>query len=186
MKIAIINNETKHIEDLKKILKWNEVIVFSYNDSFNCDLFDLIILSWWSKFSIFNKNRPFKKEVSLILNSWKPIIWICLWAELIAKVFWAKISLFPRKIKWFINIFDINSWKKYLVYEAHRFYIKKLSKDLFPILRSNYWFEMFGHKNKKIFWLQFHPECFSWNDWKKIFFDILNDFGLIEKKWIEI
>lgn len=175
MKITIIDNETKHIPDIKKNFPNSEIDVFQYNQNYNIKNSDLIILSWWSHHSIFYKNHPYKKELQLIKNTDIPIIWICLWCQLIAQAYNSSFWKLSDKIIKIIQITNTKTKKTKTVFEAHRYYIKNLWTPLNGIYKSEFWREMIKHKNKKIRWLQFHPEITKPdNDGNKLLQEIIN------------
>ncbi|USN56518.1 MAG: hypothetical protein H6766_05815 [Candidatus Peribacteria bacterium] len=49
--------------------------------------------------------------------------------------------------------------KTYTVYEAHRYTIKELSKDLISLAQSSHGHEIIRHKEKPQRGFQFHPEA---------------------------
>ena len=172
MKILIINNETLHLKELIELFKDNDVDVCNIWDNFDINTYDLYVLSWWSHHSIFFEPNPYQKEINFIKTTKKKVIWICLWCQIIAKAYNSILDELPQKIKWIINI-EYNN-KIYKVFEAHRYAIKNLSKDLLSLCESKYGYEIIKHKNKSIRWFQFHPEVhMKSNQWKKILQQII-------------
>lgn len=153
MKIIVINNETKESKKILNIFDWNEISVFDYEDKYEVLDFNLVILTGRSNYSIFHRPNPYKKELELIRNYNKPIIGICLGSQLIAKAFWSSFWKLSDKLSKVIKIEFVKTNTDYDVYEAHRYYIKKLWKQLDGIARSSYWREIIKHKTKNIFWL---------------------------------
>lgn len=103
MKICIINNETHDISKIIWILNEHELKIFRYDEDYDTEC-DLFVLTWWSNYSIFHRPNPYKKEINLIKKHKKPIIWICLGAQLIAKSFWSSFGKLSRKVRRVINI----------------------------------------------------------------------------------
>ena len=156
MKILIINNETKNIDEIIKLFPGDNISVCGLWENFDENKYDLYILSWWSHHSVFFEPSPYQKEINFIKNTDKKVIWICLWCQIIAKTFDAIIEELPQKIIWTINISYAD--KIYKVFEAHRYSIKTLWKELVWLGQSKYGYEIIKHKNKNIRWFQFHPE----------------------------
>lgn len=176
MRITIIDNETKTLKKLINIFHDDELNVFAYEDKYDLSNSDLVILTWWSHYSIFHRNNPYKKEIDLIRKCNKPIVWICLWSQLIAKAFWSSFWELSSKIRKIIKIKYVDSDKECSVYECHRYYIDKLWSQLLWLAKSKYWWEIIKHKRKNIFGMQFHPEITKWdNDWLSILKGIIED-----------
>ncbi len=174
MHITIIDNDTLHLGELKYLLRGHTLNIFSYNEPYHLSDCDLIILSWGAHYSIFNRNNPYEQELQLIQDCDTPIIWICLGAQLIAQAFDSKFGRLSKKLKANITITNVTTKERFLVHEAHRFFITTLGDELEWICSSSYWRELFKHKSKSIYWLQFHPEYISSpTDGKKIFEEIL-------------
>lgn len=179
MQILLINNITKYLDQLTLLLKPHQITVCNYSDipkTHGC--FDLIILSGGHSLLI-NKCNESKliSEIEIIKNAPIPIIGICYGAELINYVFGGKNNEIP-KIKGLIEIEPINKsffkfteLNKFKVYESHRFAIEILAKDLLPLARSKYGFELFKHKTKGIYGMQFHPEVIKDNNSGRLIFE---------------
>jgi GMP synthase (glutamine-hydrolysing) len=165
MQILLIDNGTKHLRSLKKLLSNGTVTtvpLFAKYPSSND--FDLIVLSGGSKFSVLKYQNKFAEEIKLVKNSKTPIIGICEGCEIIAFSFGSileKLIMKTRGIKEISLIGEntfITSLNNFKVYEAHRFAITKLGKNLIGLAKSKDGFEIIKHKNKNIFGFQFHPE----------------------------
>ncbi|MEA3355584.1 MAG: gamma-glutamyl-gamma-aminobutyrate hydrolase family protein [Patescibacteria group bacterium] len=166
MKILIINNQTKRLKELKKLLKGNslEIVNVGKIDEIKLKDFDLIILSGSSNRSVFNEQNVYQKELNLIKKTNKPIIGICLGFQLICLAYGARFKKLESKSKKVINIrvtkvSDIfKDLPNLMVYEAHRYAIEKLSKELVELARSDDGIEVARHREKPIYGFQFHPE----------------------------
>lgn len=168
MKTLIINNGSKHISDLRELfIDAHEIIELSQIPAVDISSFDLIILSGSSTLSITNNYHSlWETEIELILTSSKPIIGICFGCELIAHTFGATLKRLHNKQKGIVTILpskssDIfNQLGDLRVYEAHRWSIVSLSQELEGLALSNSGIEIFRHKTRPIYGLQFHPEEF--------------------------
>lgn len=166
MKVLLIDNGTKHLGKLKKLLDGNEIDTFSYMSKFPpVEGYNLIILSGGSQLALLNAPEVFKEEIYLIKNAEIPIIGICEGCQLIAYSFGSTLEFVENKIKGIkqIEILDkdrklFNNQDDFDVYEAHHWAIKILGKHLIALAKSKYGFEVIKHKDKNIYGLQFHPE----------------------------
>lgn len=168
MRILLINNKSKYLPALKKLLKKENLRVIRPQeiDFFKIDNFDLIILSGGHHFSVMGHQEKYKKEINLVKNSKKPILGICLGFQLIARAFEGKLVRLPRKKKGLIEIKILQKDKifknlpNFKVYESHRWALKELPPDLIGLASSKNGFEVIKHKNRTIYGFQFHPEMF--------------------------
>lgn len=167
MKILLIDNGTKHLNSLKKLLSGHKVDVFKlfskYPSTFG---YNLIILSGGSKVGIKESPESFYQEIELIKNSKTPIIGICEGCEIIAYAFNSDLQKISPKAKGikeievlYNNFFALPS--PILVYEAHHWAIKRLGRKLMAIAKSETGFEIIKHKSKNIYGFQFHPEMLT-------------------------
>src|SRR4051812_33374383 len=94
MKTLIIDNNTKHIDEIKKLCPGHTITVKRWNEAAPDDYseFDLIILSGGSGMAINEHEQDLANEIALIKNSDKPIIGICLGFELICHAFGCKME----------------------------------------------------------------------------------------------
>ncbi len=177
MKILIVDNHTKDLEELKKLIG-NFDFSICPKEKFSYEItngFDLIIFSGGSGagvYPIINHKENYKTEIDFIRKSDKKIIGICLGCEIVAAAFDCTLKELKAKEKGIINIQFKN--KEIPVYEAHRFVIDKVSNEIEILATSNDGIEMIKHKVKPIYGLQFHPEMFvDKTEGKNIFFEIL-------------
>jgi len=168
MKILIIDNLTLNSEYIKDLLQDNEVDVQIYNHIQVNEIaqYDLIILTGTKhKYmgTVLQEWDRLKIEREIILNSNKPIIGICYGCELIAAVFGSMLEFTDSKItgdyeiKFELDVgFALDS--KYKVYGNHSLFISELGSELESVARSGDSLEIFRHKSRPIYGLQFHPE----------------------------
>lgn len=192
MKILLIDNETKNLNNLKTLLKGNIVKVLKYNKIKNTkdNKFDLIILSGGSNHSA-NNIYEYENEIKLITKTHTPIIGICLGFQLIAKSFNGDIKkkIIKRKSKILkikkiknSNIFKNINNKQIKVYESHRYVLKKAPSCFNVYAKSIDGIEIIKHKIKNIYGLQFHPEVFLDKQFgDEIFFNIINKIKNVKK-----
>lgn len=192
MKILVVNNHSKHLENLLeelKSIKKNKIklIDFKKLDDINYNDYDAIILSGGSSLSILNHKETYSKELDLIKNCEKPILGICLGFELINFAFGEELKQLEYKEKGIVQIELIkkdeifNSFKnKFNAYEAHRWIVPK-NKILNSLAKSKDGIEAVKHPEKKIYGIQFHPEVFiEMKDFEKIFLNFF-DIGRISQ-----
>jgi len=166
MKLLIINNQTKYISQLVNCFNDYDIEVVSiFNlDSINLDSFDAYILSGSSKYPVKYSLDIYSKELSLIKESKKPILGICLGFELICHAFNEELVFHDKRIAGVTEI-TFNSKDKIFkdlasplkVYESHRWSIPR-TEYLKTLATSNTGVEIVKHPTKKIYGLQFHPE----------------------------
>jgi len=168
MNILIINNGTKHINELKTILATHNVKVINFNERLiEYKNYDLIILSGSSKLSVINHTVEYSDEINLIKKSNVPIVGICLGFELICFAFSEKLVLLNNKRHSLLRVHKIKEdsiFKEiknhFWVYDAHRWGVKN-TLYLISLAKSKDGVEIIKHPIKKIYGLQFHPEVFK-------------------------
>ncbi len=156
--ILVIDNESKHTKEIAKLFPGQKITICQYNKIPDTKKFDLIVLSWWSHYSVLQKPFYYNKEMKLIKNTEIPVLWICLWCQLIAHSFGSKLTELPDKLVKEIEIRNGLDKKDYKVFEAHRYAIITLWSELKWIAKSTYGYEIIRHKTKPMRWFQFHPE----------------------------
>jgi GMP synthase (glutamine-hydrolysing) len=169
MKVLIINNKTKRLAQLKKLLKKDKFEIIKLGEVVMVDAseYDLIILSGSSKFSIIGNEDLYRGEIDLIKSSKAPIIGICLGFELISHAYGASLSKVQRKRKGIVDIqvthpSDIfENLPNFKVYESHRWVVNKLPDTLVELARSKDGIEAIKHKSRQVYGFQFHPEMFA-------------------------
>jgi GMP synthase (glutamine-hydrolysing) len=165
MKTLIVDNHTKHIQELKNSFEHATVISREEIKNFPVDDFDLIVLSGGSHVpTVLNHNEIYQEEERL-LNLGKPVIGICLGCEIICKAFGGELEFMPehqRGTKQFEIIDKILASKmgahELTAFESHSLRIKKLPEDFYEMIRSEHGPEMIKHKTLPIIGVQFHPE----------------------------
>jgi GMP synthase-like glutamine amidotransferase len=156
--ILIIDNESIHTNEIGLLFPGHKITICAYNKIPDTKKHNLIILSGWSHYSVLEEPSHYKKELALIQSSKIPILWICLWCQLIAHAFGSTLTLMPEKL---IQEIEIRNWldkKNYKVFEAHKYAVTSLWKELQSVAKSKYGYEIIRHASKPIWWFQFHPE----------------------------
>ena len=173
MKVLVIDNETSNLNDLVKLFKNDDINICNIGEDFDQNIYDLYIFSWWSHHSIFFKPNPYQKEIDFVKTTDKKVIWICLGCQIIAQAYDSIIDELPEEI---IGIIDINYHNKtYKVFEAHRYGITSLWRELYGLAESKYGYEIIKHKTKTIRWFQFHPEKhMEVNEWRELLEQVIN------------
>jgi GMP synthase (glutamine-hydrolysing) len=168
MKILLFDNGTKYLPELNKLLKEiGEIIVTKNTDDLFSKEVDLVVLSGGHHHYINKNPEAYQEEIRFIKNSNKPIIGICLGAELIAYAFGGKLDFLKIRNKGIYKIevleknYMFGNINKFNVYKNHRLAITSLSKNLIGLAKSKSGFEVIKHKNKPTYGFQFHPEMFE-------------------------
>lgn len=168
MNILLFDNGTKYFSELNKFLsKFGKVTTTSNPFNLTNNNADLTILSGGHNTYVTDHAEAYKTELEFIKNSQKPVVGLCLGAELVAYTFGAKLEFLERNEKGLVNIEvlhtdnifkDISDFK---VYENHKLTISSLSNELIGLAKSADGFEVIKHNNKPIYGFQFHPEMFE-------------------------
>lgn len=172
MKTLIINNNSKHLDELKSLFKNVEIInKENLNEHLNLNNYDLLVLSGGSNVpTVLRHPDEYNFEMNLIRETNIPIIGICLGLEIITKAFDGELQELPTEhrglVKLKIEDFDlkakINS-ESLEVTEGHHVGVKNLPKEFISCASSTHGMEIVKHINKPILGFQFHPEI-SKND----------------------
>lgn len=180
MNILLVDNHTKDIVELERLISKFDFTTVLMED-FSAELasnFDLIIFSGGSNVrSVKNHPADYQTEIDFIKNTNKKVIGICLGSQIVATAFDCTLIELASKEEGVI-VMNLNN-NDVPVYDSHRFGIKVVSNDIDVLARSSKGIEMFKHKTKPIYGLQFHPEMFvdkTMGD--EIFYKILKDLAL--------
>jgi len=173
--ILIVDNESIHTQEIALLFPGKNITICPYNQIPDTKKYDLIVLSWGSHYSVIQQPSHYKKELILIQASKVPILWICLWCQLIAYAFESTLTRMPEKLVKEIEIRNGLDKKDYKVFEAHKYAISALWSELKWVAKSIYGYEIIRHKTRPIWWFQFHPEVdVAHTQGKKILKDILD------------
>ena len=173
--ILIIDNESRHTKEICNLFPGQKITICKYDKIPDTKDYDLIILSGWSHYSVLQQPPHYEKEIAIIRNTKIPLLWICLWCQLIAYAFGSSLTKLPAKLVKEIEIRNQLDKKEYKVFEAHKYAVTKLWSELKWIAKSKYGYEILHHKNRPIRWFQFHPEVdLKHTQGKKILDEILD------------
>jgi GMP synthase-like glutamine amidotransferase len=165
MNITIINNGTSYLGELHELLENHNVTIRSWNNGFHLEpSTDLIILTGGHHISIVKNTHFYQRELEFISRYTKPLLGICLGAELLAYAHNAKLKRLEEKEHGIFTIEKLhndelfNGVDKFGVYENHRWVISNLSQNLVGLAKSANGYEIIKHKHLPLYGFQFHPE----------------------------
>lgn len=183
MNILIVDNDSMHLVELEKLLSKHTVriITCQYLNQQSTDGIDLIVLTGGKRKTVMYGHKYYGREIQLIQSTKLPIIGICLGAEMIAYAFGAKMKKMILKKRGYNKITPImdskifNREPYFMAFEAHRWAIKSLPSELEVLATSVDGIEVFRHKTKQMYGLQFHPEVNNKSgDGQRVFENIIN------------
>ena len=158
MKVLLINNHTRRIDQTKKLLEDFEVKIVDVKD-INIDLngFDFIVLSGGKIATAFSQKKIIKNEIDLIKNTNLPIFGICLGMQFIVRAF-SPVNykrLYPRRRE-VMELKYIGQTLK--VFNSHNWSVPTVKPPLISFSKSTDGVEIIKHESKPIWGVQFHPE----------------------------
>lgn len=190
MKVLLVDNGTHYKKRLEDLLGDFEITKVDFRDlspKLHEERFDLIVLS-----GAYNTNsvkyygdKVFAAEQEFINQAQVPVIGLCFAAQLIAHMHGAKLSFaLPggeriKGLKTIWNVkktpFDFFGYHGGKVWASQRWRITELPDSLDCWSVSNEGVEVFRHRQKPIYGLQFHPERQAENnDGHRIFHSIID------------
>jgi GMP synthase (glutamine-hydrolysing) len=189
MRVLLIDNGTLYRKKMLNLLQEMEVVRVPYKE-INLDLlkqdFDFIVLTgaYKSNSVKYYGDKLWTNEQELINAANIPVIGICFGAQLIAHSFGTRLSFVPggKRIKGIKkHIYNVKktpfTFFKYYgatVFSSQRWRMTELSDELEAWCASAEGIEVFKHKAKPLYGLQFHPERRAdKNDGARIFFTIV-------------
>ncbi|MDP3957526.1 MAG: gamma-glutamyl-gamma-aminobutyrate hydrolase family protein [bacterium] len=183
-KALIIDNHTKHLEQLRSLIPF-ESVVLNWNNINDTDVtaYSIVILSGGSDMPpVAEYPEKYIEERALIRSSSVPIIGICLGCELIAYEFGAHLKNLGKKRQGFVQVSFNPSFqssfkqKEVIAYEAHSRIIENLPETFSVIAISEHGPEIIHHRERPLWGIQFHPEHLTERTLgDEIFLTILNE-----------
>lgn len=190
MKVLIVDNGTHYKKRLLSLFKSKDKVTVVPFTQLSPQLaqedFDLVILTGaYKSYDVKNHaDTVYAPEKDLIRKIKAPVIGICLGAQLIAYMYGARLTTMPGRerlkgVKRIYNVkktpFDFFLYHGGRVWASQKWRISELSKDLDAWCASAEGVEVFRHKDKPLYGLQFHPEHHTaHDDGRKIFKKIVD------------
>jgi GMP synthase-like glutamine amidotransferase len=172
MKIALINNGTRHVADIMSSLNGHEIVEYDYDGKY-IDIprgYDVVLLSGSSTRDPEDLSTPYEEwfyqEKEMIERISQPIVGICMGFELICEALGnATRYKLPYKAEgpkrvimnaYGAEVFGVDS---VVVHEGHKHVIPSVDEKILKILASSSTgIEAVMHTNRPIIAVQFHPE----------------------------
>ncbi len=184
--LLIINNHTLHLAELQHLLEHIRTTsgialhsdVIDYNTTNLLSIsqgYDAIMLTWSSEHS--RNDAMYTTEYQLILTTTKPILWICLWCQLIAAAYGSSLHYLPAKRSGPTDITLLETGQHLIVQEAHHRAITALGRGLVGVASSDDGREIIKHHKQPQYGLQWHPELSH-----TIWYTVISDFLRFSKQ----
>lgn len=183
MRLLIVNNTSPFVDDIIDIVK-------NFNIAFKCSNYSEITYNHLSSYDsiILSGRKKYNKDTNIQNNKIidycnkhdLPLLGICYGAEMINLYFGGSLIKMKNTVCGLVKVtskknnFLLSKDRSIYVYQSHRYSICRLASEL-DLLGSSIETEceIFKHKNKYIFGLQFHPER-SGNEGRLILFNFLS------------
>lgn len=174
-KIALVNYRSRSLKSLIELAtRFGEITLFTSLKELKLSVVnyqpDLVVLSGSFISNIIRDAHTLSEEILYIQASEIPMIGVCFGAQLMAYSYGAEIIKLDRQINSLIKLEicendafqlvdkSITTPTSIIVKEAHRWAISSLPQGLVQIAKSENGCEIFKHREKNHFGLQFHPE----------------------------
>jgi GMP synthase-like glutamine amidotransferase len=167
MKVLIVNNHSKHINELADLFLGSEILQKEdFKTAQDITKYGLIIFSGGSNVPTVLRHQEFySDEIEFIKDSKIPILGICLGAELITKAFDGELKELSSDHRGVVNLTITDPLlekaigvKHFGAKEGHQIGIEKMPEEFIEVAHSEHGIEIMRHKTRPIIAIQFHPE----------------------------
>lgn len=165
MKILVVDNGTNLLKDLETLTHTQALVAYSNVTKEITEGVDVVVLSGSTgTFPIMGNEDRLLREMELIRESTIPIIGICYGAQLIAHTFGSVLETMDEKhtgdvvVRPLIDDPIFAGRKEFHAYENHGWRIVSLPHDFETLAVSDHAIEVFRHKERPLWGIQFHPE----------------------------
>ncbi len=173
MKILLVNNNTQHLDHLKKSLIGHQLEIQDYYPGLNFHLGrkDAVILSGGGGEGLeihdeFERGKLwYQDQIKLVRETCLPLLGICMGFEVICKAYNQQVVAMPKTLTQFVDLQAGKAGQQLLgktklrQYEAHEWNVPEIfGNDLEELARSPRDVQIIRHRKKKILGTQFHPE----------------------------
>ena len=172
IRVLIIYNYTRHLyrihDMLAELLPNAEIKVVDrlHVRTIKWQDYDLIFLTGGNGRHYVLDERKLKGQRAIIKECTKPMIGICLGAELMVATLGGKLHALHKVRRWHIPLHLTEKGEQFIhvpdefikVYESHKIHITEVPDDLEVLATSKDGIEAFRHKQRPMWGVQFHPE----------------------------
>lgn len=164
MKILLIDNGTRTLARLRRLIPGREVVRRWNADLSDHHRFDLIVLSGGSLFGL--PSMKFEREASMVQETRTPVIGICLGHQIIAHAFGGSVEHMAEREKGIEQVRVVKPHpifagkRSFDVYETHTYAVKEAGACE-TLARTNHCIAAISHPERPVFGFQFHPEYFT-------------------------
>lgn len=188
MKFFIVDNGSRYLENIVlRISDGHEYRIQTYSpfETLDPQDADIIILSGGMQNEVAddleNGDPWYRHEFSLIQNSDKPILGICLGLQMITVALGGSLSQLPKLVDAEKHVQLTKDGHRYLghqepvVHEKHQWVVRSHTNTGLKVLaKSDDGIEMLYHPTRKIIGTQFHPEIDVNNSSKQLFWGLID------------
>ncbi len=169
MRVVIVNNGTKHLRALFRLVEGHDVSVIDvFRLQANAVPADaLVILSGAKRgqAAIQGNDHYYAEELKLIKTHQGPLVGICFGFELIAHAYGVTLYRRQRRIRRLVRVVTSSLPaaqflpRQFVAYVSHKFSVQAVQGDeLIELARSHGGVEMLRHRTRPVLGMQFHPE----------------------------
>lgn len=186
MRTFLIDNDSHYQKELAHLLADHhpEIIPLGSLKVADIPAGSFVVLSGGHTLPVLWHDQDFAKEIDIIKHHTGPILGVCLGAQLIAHVYESHLHYLEKRRKGLVDIQAapgtdfLEAGRSYRVYESHHWSIARLGKTLEALALSDDGVEIFRHRHRPMFGLQFHPESAEPSDGRQVYARVLSRLGV--------
>lgn len=136
MNILIVDNDTKHVSNVIDLFCEHKIDIVHYTQRIDPDRYDFYILSGWWHYSVFHHPYPYEQQIDFVQHTSKPVLGICLGAQIIAQAFGSKIYKLDQKRRGILSLEFEKNRMKFLSLISMRYNIWGKNSSLWHVAKT--------------------------------------------------